>query len=144
LRVSVARLSNELTKLHGEQAQAEGSLEHHTEAHTRVEQAEQQIRAEWTQYQERAVVATSTWQAAEAEAQQLEKSVKNWQTRIVGLRHEQQTTSGYFDRMREQLAGIRARKESLEQILAERSYTADAVQKLFAANGASEQNGFRA
>jgi len=145
LRVSVARLSNELTKLHGEQAQAEGSLEHHTEARTRVEQAEQQIRAEWTQYQERALVATSTWQAAEAEAQQLEKSVKNWQTRIIGLRHEQHTTSTYFDRMREQLAGIRARRESLEQILAERSYTADAVQKLFAANGAAgEERSFRA
>jgi chromosome segregation protein len=146
LRVSVARLSNELTKLHGEQAQAEGSFEHHSEARERVEQAEQQIRSEWTEVQERAQVATATWQAAEAEAQQLEKSVRNWQTRIVGLRHEQHTTSQYFDRMREQLAGIRARRESLEQILAERSYTADAVQKLFAANGASspEAKSFRA
>jgi chromosome segregation protein len=146
LRVSVARLSNELTKLHGEQAQAEGSLEHHSESRERVEQAEQQIRSEWTEYRERALVATATWQAAEAEAQQLEKSVKNWQTRIIGLRHEQHTTSTYFDRMREQLAGIRARRESLEQILAERSYTADAVQKLFAANGASSPtaNSFRA
>ncbi|MBI3662510.1 MAG: chromosome segregation protein SMC [Acidobacteria bacterium] len=144
LRVSVARLSNELTKLHGEQTHAEGSLEHHGEARGRVEQAEQQIRAEWAQYQERAQVATAEWQNAEAEARQLEKSVKNWQTRIIGLRHEQHTTSTYYDRMREQLAGIRARKESLEQILVERSYTADAVQKLFAANGESEQRSFRA
>jgi len=146
LRVSVARLSNELTKLHGEQAQAEGSLEHHSEARERVGQAEQQIRSEWMEVQERAQVAMATWHAAEAEAQQLEKSVKNWQARIVGLRHEQHTTSTYFDRMREQLAGIRARRESLEQILAERSYTADAVQKLFAANGASSRtaNSFRA
>ncbi len=146
LRVSVARLSNELTKLHGEQAQAEGSLEHHSEARERVEQAEQQIHSEWTEYRERAQVATAEWQNAEAEARQMEKSVKNWQARIVGLRHEQHTTSAYFDRMREQLAGIRARRESLEQILAERSYTADAVQKLFAANGAgaAEANSFRA
>ncbi|MCL4524536.1 MAG: chromosome segregation protein SMC, partial [Acidobacteria bacterium] len=145
LRLSVARLGIELTKLHGEQAQAEGSLEHHTEARTRVEQAEQQIRAAWTQYQERAQAANGEWQSAEGEARQLEKSVKNWQARIIGLRHEQHTTSQYFDRMREQLAGIRARRESLEQILAERSYTADAVQKLFAANGAAgEERSFRA
>jgi chromosome segregation protein len=146
LRASAAQLSNELTKLHGEQAQAEGSLEHHSEARGRVEQAEQQIRTAWTQFQERAQAATTTWQTAEGEAQRLEKSVKNWQARIIGLRHEQHTTSAYFDKMREQLAGMRARKDSLEQILAERSYTADAVQKLFAANGASSPtaNSFRA
>ncbi len=146
LRASAAQLGSELTKLHGEQAQAEGALEHHSEARGRVSHAEQQIRNEWTQYQERAQSATATWQAAESAARQLEKSVKNWQMRVVGLRHEQHTTSQYFDRMREQLAGIRARKESLEQILAERSYTADAVQKLFAAHGANstEASGFRA
>src|SRR5258708_30308804 len=42
--------------------------------------------------------------------------------------------SGEADALRESVVGVRARHATLTQILNDRSYTADAVQKLFAAN----------
>ena len=48
-------------------------------------------------------------------------------------------------RARDALAGGRARRASVEQILNDRSYTADAVQKLFASSqNGDESAGFRA
>ena len=46
--------------------------------------------------------------------------------------------------MRDALAGVRARHGSLTNILSDRSYTADAVQKLFAANERGSGEDFRA
>jgi len=44
--------------------------------------------------------------------------------------------------LRDSLAGVRARHSTLTQILNDRSYTADAVQKLFAANERGGGRGF--
>src|SRR6202040_3281484 len=46
--------------------------------------------------------------------------------------------------LRDSLAGVRARHSTLTQILNDRSYTADAVQKLFAANERGGGQDFRA
>jgi chromosome segregation protein len=51
-------------------------------------------------------------------------------------------TAQELKQTRESLSAERARHASIEQILSERAYTADAVQKLFNANG--EAHGFRA
>lgn len=144
LRRSVAALGEELAGLQAEQAQAEGALHHHEEARARVAQAEQQTQAVWTKHQEQVEALDAEWRAAETQAHELDAAVQTWQKRIVGLRHEQQVTTNRFDRLREELAGARAKRDSLEQILNEHSYTADAVQKLFAANGEGESRGFRA
>ena len=67
---------------------------------------------------------------------------KNWcataQARIADLRHQQQDASTQVGLTRDALAGGRARRASVEQILNERSYTADAVQKLFASSQGGE------
>ena len=58
---------------------------------------------------------------------------------------EQQETSQQLEQVRQELSAERARHASIEQILRERAYTADAVQKLFNANGdATASRGFRA
>jgi chromosome segregation protein len=71
--------------------------------------------------------------------------VRDAQARIADLRHQQQDASKQVGLTRDALAGGRARRGSVEQILNERSYTADAVQKLFASSqGREGTEGFHA
>jgi len=61
------------------------------------------------------------------------------------LRREQHETTARAESSRDCACWRRARRASVEQILNDRSYTADAVQKLFASNqGRDDSDGFRA
>ena len=145
LRRSVAQLGDDLTRLHGDQAQAEQSLSHLVEAVTRHEQREQQLLEESLHHRERAQAADLHWHSVLERTRSLEEIVRNAQARIAGLRHEQHGTVAQAESARDALAGGRARRASVEQILNERSYTDDAVQKLFASNqGGDSSAGFRA
>jgi chromosome segregation protein len=144
LRLATGQLGEELTRLHGEYAQAEQALAHHVEALAHQEQTEQQLLEEALHHRERAQAADLYWQAAVERARSLEHAVRETQARIAERRGQQQETTTSFESARDALAGARARRASLEQILNDRSYTADAVQKLFASNGEAENRGFRA
>ncbi|MGH9790318.1 MAG: hypothetical protein ACRD5W_03835, partial [Candidatus Acidiferrales bacterium] len=115
-----------------------------SEARGRSEQIERKLLEENAQHQEGARSTQAQFEAAEAEARTLAETVRAAQARIADLRRRKQETTERYDQLREQMAGLRARRGSLEQILNDRSYTADAVQKLFAANGEGDARGFRA
>jgi chromosome segregation protein len=145
LRRSAAELGDELTRLHGDQAQAEQTLAHHIESVTRYERQEQQLLEESLHHRERAQASDLHWHSVQERTQRLEELVRNAQARIADLRHQQHEATAQAGASRDALAGGRARRASLEQILDERSYTADAVQKLFASSqGGDESAGFRA
>lgn len=144
LREAAGKLAEDLTRLHGEQAQAEGTISHLAEAHARAAEIERKLRDESAIHQERARAAAAQCEVAQSEARAMAEAVRNEQTRLTDLRRRKQETTERYDQLREQMAGVRARRGSLEQILNDRSYTADAVQKLFAANGEGEARGFRA
>ena len=145
LRGSAAELGDELARLHGEQAQAEQTLAHHVEAVARFEWQEHQLLEDSLHHRERAEAADLYSESATARSRKLEDIVKNAQERIAGLRRQQQETTARAESARDALAGARARRDSLEQILNDRSYTADAVQKLFASSqNGSAGSGFRA
>jgi chromosome segregation protein len=137
LRRSAAELGDELTRLHGDQAQAEQTLAHHVESVTRYERQEQQLLEESLHHRERAQAADLHWQSVLERTRRLEELVRNAQARITGLRQQQHEATAQAGASRDALASGRARRASVEQILNDRSYTADAVQKLFA----SSQNG---
>jgi chromosome segregation protein len=137
LRRAAAELGDELARLHGDQAQAEQALSHHTESVRRQEQREQQLLEESLHHRDRAQAADLHWQSVIERAQSLEQMVRNSQARIADLRRQQHAATARAEAARDALSGGRARRASVEQILNERSYTADAVQKLFA----SRQNG---
>ncbi len=137
LRRSAAELGEELTRLHGDQAQAEQTLAHHIESVRRDEQREQQLLEESLHHRERAQAADLHWQSVMERTRRLEEMVRNAQARMTELRRQQQEATSQAAASRDALASGRARRASVEQILNERSYTADAVQKLFA----SSQNG---
>jgi chromosome segregation protein len=145
LRGSAAELGDELARLHGEQAQAEQTLAHHAEAVARFEWQEHQLLEDSLHHRDRAEAADLYCESAIERSRGLGDIVKNAQEKIAGLRRQQQETTARAESARDALAGARARRDSLEQILNDRSYTADAVQKLFASsqNGSAE-SGFRA
>ncbi len=145
LRRTAAELGEELARLHGEQGQAEQTLAHHIESVTRYEQQEQQLLEESLHHRERAQAADLHWQSVLERSSRLEESVRNAQARIADLRRQQHEATAQSGAMRDALASGRARRASVEQILNDRSYTADAVQKLFASSqGGDGSEGFRA
>ena len=144
LRDATSRLTDDLTRLHGEQAQAEQALVHHLEAVGRGEQREHQLLEESLVHRERAHAAELNWRTSVERAQGLESAVRETQSRIAELRGRQQDASAQVNQSRANLADVRARRSTLDQILNDRSYTAEAVQKLFAAQGSSADRGFRA
>jgi chromosome segregation protein len=145
LRRTAAQLGEHLARLHGEQAQAEQTLAHHVEGVARFEQQEQQLLEESLHHRDRSQAADLHWESVLERARSLGELVRNAQARIADLRHQQQDASKQVGLTRDALAGGRARRASVEQILNERSYTADAVQKLFASSQGSEgTEGFHA
>jgi chromosome segregation protein len=66
------------------------------------------------------------------------------QAKISTLREQREAAGKQADTLRDSVVALRARHSTLTQILNDRSYTADAVQKLFAANERGAGEGFRA
>ena len=84
------------------------------------------------------------FQESELRAQQLGESVRSAQSTCADVKRAHQAIAQQLERTREALSAERARRSSIEQILSERAYTADAVQKLFNANGDGQDRNFRA
>src|ERR1700674_513012 len=64
----------------------------------------------------------------------MKQTTAELQAKIAGFREQREALSREAGGLRDLFAGGRARHSTLTQILNDRSYTADAVQKLFAAN----------
>ena len=144
LRHAAARLGEEQVHWRSEQAREDQSLTQHTEAQARLEEQAQQLAQEELQTRERTTSATRHADACATQAAGLARQVQDVRGQIARLRAEHEETTACADALREDLAGARAEHTSLERVLNERSYTAEAVQKLFAVNGKGEERGFRA
>jgi chromosome segregation protein len=88
--------------------------------------------------------AEDSFRLAELHSKDSETLVAQVQARLAELRRAFQQSSQQLETTRQSLSAERARHGSIEKILGERAYTADAVQKLFNANGRAEARGFRA
>ncbi|HWZ54480.1 MAG TPA: hypothetical protein VNZ63_00315, partial [Verrucomicrobiae bacterium] len=128
-----------------ESQQAEEAAARHAAAEDQRTAAMRAIERECAALQSRAEEAASNFTRADQHAQSMGAAVRDTQARLVSLRQNQQETSQQLEQVRQELSAERARHASIEQILRERAYTADAVQKLFASsqNGA-ESDGFHA
>ena len=144
LRRAADTLADRLARLHAECAQAEQTLAHCAEDLARRQASLTALAEQVQQSRTREAEARAAHDGAEAEARRLTDAVAALLTRLAELRRHQAETSERFDRLREELADARARRTSLQQILDEHTYSASAVQKLFAANGEGSARGFRA
>jgi chromosome segregation protein len=134
LRRCVSEAGESLLRLHGEQKQAEEALVHHLEGLRKREASEHELLETSIRVRDEADQAAYDWEAASGQLNALTQNATTVQARIADLRQLRESSAQKADVLRDALSGVRARHGTLTQILNDRSYTADAVQKLFAAN----------
>ncbi len=143
-----ANVSGErLHQLHAEQGQAEEALTHYVETLGHKQYDEQNLLQESIRYSERAETAKLHFEEVGERARQLGGQVQEAQARVAALQSAEQEWKARSDSARDALSSVRARRSTLEQVLNDRAYTADAVKKLFSVNaaaGANESHDFRA
>jgi chromosome segregation protein len=144
LRQCASEASESLLRLHGEQKQAEEALVHQAAAMQKLETTEASLLESSLHVRDNADKAAFDWEAANGQLAALQQQVAGLHTRIAGLREERDATAKQAEALRDSLSGARAKHSTLTQVLNDRSYTADAVQKLFAANERGGGNDFHA
>ncbi len=144
LRHSASEAGESLLRLHGEQKQAEEALVHHMDGLRKREANEHDLLESSIRIRDDADQAAYDWEAANTQLNTFNQNAAAMQTRIADLRVQREVAVQKVDELRNSLSGVRARHETLTQILNDRSYTADAVQKLFAANERGGSESFHA
>ena len=144
LRRSASEAGESLLRLHGEQKQAEEALSHQTEALRKLETNEHEVLETSMRARDDAERAACELQAVSGQLGMLKQNAEDLRTKIGRLREQRDGLTKEADSLRDALASVRARHSTLTQILNDRSYTAEAVQKLFAANERSGKQQFRA
>ena len=144
LRRSASEAGESLLRLHGEQKQAEEALSHQTEAQRKLEANEHEVLETSMRARDDAEKAARELEAVAGQLNAFKQTGSELQAKISGLREQRNVLAKEADSLRDSLAGVRARHSTLTQILNDRSYTAEAVQKLFAANERGGNQQFRA
>ncbi len=144
LRKTASEASESLLRLHGEQKQAEEALVHQGEALRRREVAEHELLELSIRVRGDAEEAAYALDAANGQMSASKQQVLQLQEKLTALRVDREERSKHAETLRDSLAAVRARHATLTQILNDRSYTADAVQKLFAANERGAGHDFHA
>ena len=144
LRQLAGRLAEESAREHAESLQAGEAAARHTAAEESRAQAMLAIETQCQALGQRQDSAETAFAEAEQRALDSGAAVREAHTRLADSRRAQQEIGQRVERTREELSGERARRTSIEQILSERAYTADAVQKLFHSNGEGAARDFQA
>src|SRR2546427_4723009 len=144
LRRSSSEAGESLLRLHGEQKQAEEALVHQAGALRKLEANEHDLLETTMRARDDAERAAYDFEASSAQVNSLKQNAAELQTKLAVLREQRDAVTKQADELRDALAGARARHSTLTQILNDRSYTADAVQKLFAANERGGRQNFAA
>ncbi len=144
LRQIASQASESLLRLHGEQKQAEEALVHQAAALHKLEISEHDMLESSIRIRDDADHAAYDFEIASGESNALKENAAALQAQLTECKNQRELTTKLTDVVRDALAGVRARHGSLTNILSDRSYTADAVQKLFAANERGSGEDFRA
>jgi len=144
LRRVATQAGESLLRLHGEHKQAEEALVHQTESMRKQEEREATLLESSIKVRDDAERAAQDWQNAMTRAGELQKKATQIQSRIAELKQVREKSQKDADALRDNLSAVRARHSTLNQILNDRSYTGEAVQKLFAANERHGGQEFRA
>src|SRR6202045_3971186 len=144
LRQSSSEAGESLLLLHGEQKQAEEALVHQAGALRKLEANEHDLLETSMRARDDAERAAFDHESATAQLNALKQSAAELQAKFAGFREQRDALSKEAAALRDSLAGVRARHSTLTQILNDRSYTADPVQKIFAAHKRGGGQDFRA
>jgi len=144
LRKTTSEAGENLLRLHGEQKQAEEALVHQGESLRRREANEHELLESSIRVRSDAEEAAYALDAANVQMRSSKQQVAVLQKKMSELRSERDERQKRAETLRDSLSEVRARHATLTQILNDRTYTADAVQKLFAANERGSGQDFRA
>jgi chromosome segregation protein len=144
LRRTASQAGESLLRLHGEQKQAEEALVHQREALRKREANEHDLLELSIRLRDESDDAARVLEAANEQLAGLNAQTVEFHSKLNALRLERDDRAKQSEALRDELARVRARHATLRQILNDRSYTADAVQKLFAANERGGGQDFRA
>ncbi len=144
LRQLASGLVEKAAHAQAESLQAEETAARHSASESQRAAALCAIEQEYAALQAGVEAFDTAFAQSEQRAQRLAAAVHNAQSSLASLRQSQQQTSQQLEGARQELSAERARHASIEQILRERAYTADAVQRLFNASGEGHSSGFRA
>jgi chromosome segregation protein len=144
LRRTASEAGESLLRLHGEQKQAEEALVHQGEALRRREANEHDLLEMSIRVRGDAEESAYALEAANGQMLASKQQVADLHRELAALRSQREERAKNAETLRDSLAAVRARHATLTQILNDRSYTADAVQKLFAANERGIGQDFRA
>src|SRR5438270_673527 len=133
LRQRASEAGESLLRLHGDQKQAEEALVHQNEALRKLETNEHEVLEASMRARDDAERAARELEAISGQLGTLKHTAAELQAKISGLREQRDGLTEEADTLRDSLASARARHSTLTQILNDRSYTAEAVQKLCAA-----------
>jgi chromosome segregation protein len=126
------------------ESEAEEALVHQKDSLQKLEAREAEVLETSIRVRDDADHAAQNLQNAMVELDQLQSQGAQLHSRLVELRQKREQTSKEADFLRDSLSGVRARHSTLTRILNDRSYTGEAVQKLFAANERHGSQDFRA
>ncbi|MHB8410699.1 MAG: chromosome segregation protein SMC [Candidatus Acidiferrales bacterium] len=144
LRDAASRSGEDSVRAQVESLQAEDQAARISGEQAQRQEMQERLEAERAKHAEKAQAAEARHRQTEESARNLEQQVRIAQESLAALRRAHQETAQRHEKFREDLSAERARRGSLEQILNDRAYTAEAVQKLFAVNGDADSRGFRA
>ncbi len=144
LRQLAGRLAEESARAEAEAQQADEVAATHGAAEQQRAAALATVEGNVATLSQQVDSAEAVFRSAESHSQKSEECVGQTQARLAELRRVFQQSSQQLEATRQLLSAERARHSSIEKILCERAYTADAVQKLFNANSQTESRGFRA
>lgn len=148
LQQMAARFVEESAREQAETLQAEEAAKRHTEAEAERGAVLRALETECAALAARMETADAAYLEKETQARMHGTAVRDAQTRLGELRRAHKESGQILEGTRESLSAARAHQASIAQILSDRAYTADAVQKLFSASAAAEehssQTGFRA
>jgi chromosome segregation protein len=134
LRKSASEWTDQLELLQTEHAQADAQLGQLVETLGKKQLDEQGLLEESLHHRDRDQTAEVHYQGIFARARRVESEVQAVKARIAELRHSRQELEARCDAARDAASSVRAKRSTLEQVLNDRAYTAEAVKKLFAAN----------
>ena len=144
LRQLAGSLVEKAAHAQAESQQAEETAARHSASEVQRAAVLETVEQEYRSLQASVQIAESGFQQSERRAHELAAATHDARLYLASLRQSQQETALHLERARQELSAERARHASIEQILCERAYTADAVQKLFNASGEGHSSGFRA
>ncbi len=132
-RQLILRLLGEASTLQNQLAQIEEYLAGIERERARSAREEQVAAAEIERLETARKQLSATMTQRQLELEQVTGERKRTEEELAGQRHAAGELRRELDGARIEISQVRARKESLEQVLAHRTYTAESVKRLFAA-----------